>query len=194
MPNLIVCPQDEIIKRTLIIYALSPSETLPSDQEILYCNSSTIFEEIELFWKRVSISENSDCEKIYLLINMQDLLYDQAVKAKVCFEKLLAKHLDLVSDETKGPFRKFCLCTVCSSERENKSVFVTSFNRFRKNVSIDKSINEELNKYLMAKFSRGTTRSQNQLLDVEKDNLTARLIMSDRAGVGKSNYIKLPND
>ena len=70
--NLIVCPKDEIIKRTLSIYSLTPDQELPGCDEILYCNSETSFEDIELFWRRVlSVSKSNNEEKIYSLVNVQ---------------------------------------------------------------------------------------------------------------------------
>lgn len=63
VPNLIVCAQDEIINRTLSIYQFTPAQSLPTDDEILFCNSNTTFEEIELFWKRVLFDDNLDSNK-----------------------------------------------------------------------------------------------------------------------------------
>ena len=91
-PNLIICPQDEILKRALNIYRHSPEQPLPTEDEILYCNSATTHEQIELFWMRILNSSDDDLDnkhmKIYCLINVQDLLYDQAVKDnKLVFKK-----------------------------------------------------------------------------------------------------------
>lgn len=69
--NLIVCPRDEIIKRVLSIYEQSADQPLPSDDEVLYCNGETSFEEIELFWYRVLLDKDSKEEKIYSLVNVQ---------------------------------------------------------------------------------------------------------------------------
>lgn len=72
IPNLIICPEDEILKRTLNIYMLTQNQPLPTDDEILYCNSNTTFEEIDLFWKRVLNFDESDEEK-----NSKNLLFNQ---------------------------------------------------------------------------------------------------------------------
>jgi len=87
---LIVCPQDEIIRRTLNIYrltpdALTPDAPMPTDDEVIYCTADTTCEQLELFWKRVIFGDGSTCKKIYCLMNVQDLLYDQAVNAEICF-------------------------------------------------------------------------------------------------------------
>ena len=180
-PNLIICPQDEIIKRALGLYMVSPEQPLPTDDELLYCNSDTTHEQIELFWKRVLASSATDkSQKIYCLINVQDLSYDQAVKAQVCFEKLLAN----------SEIKEFVLCIFCSAEKEDKSVFVTAFNRHRKNIPMDKSIDEDLNNYLAKNFKYANESERNSLHNIDKDNLNVRIITSDKPGTGKSLYIK----
>ncbi|CAF0824304.1 unnamed protein product, partial [Brachionus calyciflorus] len=181
-PNLIICPQDEIINRTLSIYSLSPEQPLPTNEEVLYCNSKTTSEEIELFWKRVMTQEsNNDSQKIYCLINVQDLLYDQAVKAQVFYERL-------ISNRDSNSTSRFLVCIICSSEKEDKSVFVTAFNRYRRNVRLEHNSNSNLNKYLKKQFEQKNTPKS--LRKIEKDGLNVRVVTSDRAGVGKSLYIQ----
>ena len=182
VPNLIVCPQNEIIKRTLGIYMNTPNEPLPSNDEILYCNSTTNCEEVELFWKRALLTDSNDQnDKIYCLINAQNLPYDQAVKAQISFERIFTNRN---LDDSKI-YKRYSLCIICSLEKEDKSVFVTSFNKFRKNVPLDKTINNDLNLYLFEKF-----KFENSLLSkYEKDGLNSRVITTDRAGDGKSHYI-----
>ena len=58
-PNLIVCPQDEIINRALSMYTVSSNERMPTDDEIIYCNARTTSEELELFWKRVLLNKEN---------------------------------------------------------------------------------------------------------------------------------------
>ena len=188
VPNLVVCPQDEVIARTLGMYMVSGAEqALPSDDECLYCHAGTTFEQIELFWKRLLANDPSDPdEKIYALINVQDLLYDQAVKAQMCFEKLLERE---ASGSSSQPSKPFVLCLVCSAEKEDKCTFVTSFNRYRKNLPTANDTNE-VRAYLTKHFSTPSENTtQPRLVDIENDQLNARVITSDRAGVGKSTYI-----
>lgn len=151
MPNLIVCPQDEIIKRALNIYALSPDQPLPTIDEVLYCTQKTSHEEIELFWKRCMLDyARNNQQRIYCLMNVQDLLYDQAVKAHTLFERYFSSR-----DQNQYPFEetnKFLLCILCSVEREDKSLFATAFNRYRRNVPLEPDIDQKLNEYLTTHF------------------------------------------
>ncbi len=159
IPNLIICPQDEIIKRTLNIYSFGSEQTLPTNDEILYCTSRTRYEEIELFWKRCLFESGDGAadkpdntvqreQKIYSLINVQDLLYDQAVRAQTLFEKYASSREQCNSNETN----KFILCVLCSSEKEDKSIFVTAFNRYRKNVPLEPNANQSILEYLSSHF------------------------------------------
>ncbi len=176
VPNLIVCSQEEIINRALNMYTVSSKERMPTDDEIIYCNARTTSEELELFWKRVLLNKE---KKIYSLINVQDLIYDQAVKALMSFEKLQTNNL---IDKNE-----FMLCIFCSSEKEDKSVFATAFNRYKKNVPIERNIEEKLNEYL---YNHLVANKKASLKNMDKDNLCVRVITSDRSGVGKSLYVK----
>ena len=150
---------------------------MPTDDEIIYCNPRTSAEELELFWKRVLLNREN---KIYCLLNVQDLLYDQAVKALMSFEKLHTENNSLENKE-------FVLCIYCASEKEDKSVFATTFNRYKKNVPIERNIEEKLNEYLSFHL---VANKAALLKNMDKDGLSVRVITSDRSGVGKSLYIQ----
>lgn len=109
----------------------------------------------------------------------KDLSYDQAVKAQTAFEKLL-------SIQTSD--KPFTLCIICSLEKEDKSVFASAFSRHRKNIPLSADIELKLREYLSAHFK--TRQTNENLLSIEKDDLSVRVITSDRAGTGKSLYIK----
>jgi E3 ubiquitin-protein ligase RNF213 len=189
LPNLIICPQDEILKRTLSIYSLSHDQPLPTDDEILFCNSATSHEQIDLFFKRTlnSANEHQNSKKIFCLINVQDLLYDQAVKAQVTFEKMLSNR-ESNFDDLKH--KDFVLCIICSAEKEDKSVFVTAFNRYRKNIPFDKNSDKDLRIYLASHLQCASYSDSLSLKSIEKNNLNMRIVTSDRGGVGKSLYIR----
>jgi hypothetical protein len=165
IPNLIICPQDEIIKRTLSIYSFGGEQVLPTNDEVLFCTSRTRYEEIELFWKRCLFdwkkrseddktgSQIKQEQKIYSLINVQDLLYDQAVKAQTLFEKCASAREQRSSSEQSN----FILCVLCSSEKEDKSIFVTAFNRYRKNIPLEPNVNQSLLEYLSSHFKTQDT-------------------------------------
>ncbi len=181
MPNLIVCPEDEIIRRTLSVYHLTPDAQMPTDDEIIYCTSDTTLEQLELFWKRCIFDSHNE-QKIYCLVNVQELLYDQAVNAEICFERLLT------SEKARTDF---ILCIICSIEKEDKSVFATAFSRYRKNIPFDPNLDSLLKVYLTNHFKYPTTETNSLTLSsVDKDSLSVRVITSKQSSVGKSLHIR----
>ena len=199
IPNLIICPQNEVIKKTLGIYMLSPDQPLPTDDEVLYCTERTSAEQLELFWKRLlsygatndkaenvtgvdrQEAESNDTQKIYCLMNVQDLLYDQALQAQRSFDRLLTEH-----EGTNA--KPFVLCLICAAEKEDKSIFVTSFSRYKRNIpQTSVSSESEITAYLARHLAFNVP--QNKLAGIENDNLSARIITSNSSGVGKSFYV-----
>lgn len=114
-------------------------------------------------------------------MNVQDLLYDRAVKAHLTFQKLQGSQR--VSKDYK-------LCIFCSSEREDKSVLATAFSRNKKNILLDRNINEKLSAYTSEHFKISpSNESGKSLKQLDKDQLCVRVVTSDRASNGKSLYI-----
>lgn len=105
--------------------------------------------------------------------------YDQAVKAQCEFEKMLSNH------KIK---KSFTLCVICSTEREDKSVFASALSRHRKNVPLEANIEEKLRVYLTSHLKYNPEIKE--LRPVAKEALGVRVITSDRAGTGKSLYVK----
>lgn len=72
-PNLVVCPRIDQIPIALSIYASSPKQPLPSNDECLFCSNETISEEVENFFR---IAFKSNGESIYTILGLQELRYD----------------------------------------------------------------------------------------------------------------------
>ena len=181
VPNLIVCPQNQIIKHCLNIYTHSADQPLPSTDEVIYCTAKTTCEQLELFWRRCLFSQSETEAKIYCLLNVQDLLYDQAVKAHLTFEKLLG---------SQRVTKDYKLCLFCSNEKEDKSVLATAFARNKKNILLERNINEKLNEYITGHFKiRRATNAEKTLQNIDQEQLCVRVVTSDRASNGKSLYI-----
>lgn len=108
------------------------------------------------------------------------MAYDQAVKAHTEFEKMLSNRTSTKS---------FTLCVICSSEREDKSVFASALSRHRRHLALDPAnVDENLRTYLISHFKYQPSIAA--LRDEVKDGLNVRVITSDRAGTGKSLYVK----
>jgi hypothetical protein len=185
-PNLIVCLQEEIIVKTMEIYALSPQQPLPNDDEILYCTPQTTYEDVELFWKRLlsdKLNDKKVTRKIYSIVNAHDLSYDLARKSVSAFQTMLANYQ---SPQGQNRNQEYLLCIICSSERENKSesVFATHFNRYKKKLPINQDPSD-IRKYVISHFS-----SVASTVRITDENLSARVITSDRSSTGKSLFVQ----
>jgi len=101
------------------------------------------------------------------------------VQAQSEFEKMFSNY-------TSTKF--FTLCIICSAEKEDKSVFASAFSRHRKNIPNEIDVETNIRKYLSNHFKYQPMNMD--LAGVEKDGLNVRVITSDRAGTGKSLYIK----
>jgi hypothetical protein len=78
LPNLVVCDNSEIIPRVLNLYMFSPEQSLPNDEEIIFCTEATKSSEVEEFLRRAVSKSDDDSDnknKIYCLANVQNLEY-----------------------------------------------------------------------------------------------------------------------
>ena len=167
LPNLVVCDNWEIIPRVLNLYMFSPEQPLPNDDEIIFCTETTKASEIEIFLRRAVGKVDDDSDKVYCLVNVQNLEYDQAVKVAISYENLNKR-------------RDFVLCIFCSQEKADKSVLATSFYRHKKKLNENLNL-PEIEVYLRNKFINRHAAMEDFSLKVFKSN---------RSGVGKSLKIK----
>lgn len=118
-------------------------------------------------------------KRLKIDILFKDLNYEQAVKAQSAFDKMFSNYTSS---------KCFNLCVLCSSEKEDKSVFASAFTRHRKNFPLDGDVDSSLLGYLTHHFKY---QPQNRnLSEVIKDKLNVRVITSERSGTGKSLYIR----
>lgn len=86
--------------------------------------------------------------------------------------------------------KDYKLCIFCSSEREDKSVLATAFARNKKNILLDRNIDDRLSEYTSKHLKMYSTNEDGKSLErLDKDQLCVRVVRSDRASNGKSLYI-----
>ncbi len=117
-PSLIICSQRDQIKIVLSMYAYDSNAPMPTNQELLYCDASTTYEEVEIFVRRAFVSSG---KRIYTMLNVQDLSYECANKLENSYHRL------------KNGAGDFVLAVVCCSERQADSIVASLFlnNRVR---------------------------------------------------------------
>jgi hypothetical protein len=174
-PNLIVCSQHEQIQTALSIYALSPNQPMPKNDEILICTTQTTTEEVENFLRIVFKSTGN---KIYTLMNIHDLAYEATERV----EKFLQS-----SNAVLTKTSKFVLVIMCSQEKHSQSILASLYAKNKIKPVILSS--ENLENYVNQKFFRKKDRKF-LLTNYDPDFSAARVLISRSSGNGKSQYVK----
>uniref|UniRef100_A0A670Y6Z8 RING-type E3 ubiquitin transferase n=1 Tax=Pseudonaja textilis TaxID=8673 RepID=A0A670Y6Z8_PSETE len=173
-PNLILCPRSEILISTISIYMNSPKEKLPSYDEVLLCTPQTSYEQVELFMRRCLTPNNKE-KKIYTLLFADELSYDVSYKLEELYQNLYLKHSN-----------DYHLVMFCNCEREHfyiPSVFSNCIIHMTPLRPL-KEIQSYLGKHYKA------TEFGNLSTSIFKNNMCVGIVSSERAGMGKSLYIK----
>ncbi|XP_071329691.1 E3 ubiquitin-protein ligase rnf213-alpha [Trachinotus anak] len=173
-PNLIVCPHDEVLTSCISIYMNSEAETLPTYDEVLLCNSSTPYEQVELFLRRC-LSTGYRGQKIYSLLYGDLLTYDVSSKLENFFQRMKM--------QSRKDYR---LVIICSSEREH-AYLPSAFSQYRLHMVPQEPL-ARIQGYLHKHYV--VPADQCSAAAAFKDRVCVGVVSSKRAGVGKSLYIK----
>lgn len=167
-PNLIICPHDEVLTSCISIYMSSEEESLPTYDEVLLCNSSTPYEQVELFLRRC-LSTGYRGQKVYSLLYGDLLTYDVSSKLENFFQrmKLLSR-------------KDYRLVIICSSEREH-AYLPSAFSQYRLHM-IPQETMLRIQGYLHKHFV--VPEDQCSAADAFTDRLCVGVVSSVRAGVG----------
>ncbi|KAM9780063.1 E3 ubiquitin-protein ligase rnf213-alpha-like [Neosynchiropus ocellatus] len=171
-PNLIVCPPEDVLASCISIYMSSNQENLPTYDEVLLCNSSTQYEEVELFLRRC-LGEGDRGQKIYSLLYGDLLTYEVSSKMEVFFHRM-----------KKQSRKDYRLVLICSSERGS---LPSAFSQYKLPVVTQEPL-ACIQRYLHAHYV--VPAEQLSAAAAFKDRLCVGVVSSRRAGVGKSLYVK----
>lgn len=173
-PNLIICPQEEILTCCISIYMSSKEELLPTYDEVLLCNSSTPYEQVELFFRRC-LNTGYRGQKIYSLLYGDLLTYDVSCKVENFFQQMKMQSKD------------YRLIIICSSEREH-SYLPSAFSQHRLHM-VPREPLVRIQRYLHKHYTVPTDKCS--AAAVFKDRLCVGIVSSKRAGVGEYRNTKL---
>jgi hypothetical protein len=180
-PNLLVVPQDEIFSTILSLYMSDPEQSLPSAQEVLICSSSTLLEEVCLFWRKVLGGPD---HRLFCLALADNLNYDVSRKSWEEFGRLVQGGHDLPSRS------RYNLVIVCSAENEDRAYLVDALEAYRR-VNLQSASMADMKRYLISNFQQAPAVTSRFVpaasLDVEGSSV--RMVKSKRAGDGKSFFI-----
>ncbi|CAL8311059.1 unnamed protein product [Arctogadus glacialis] len=173
-PNLIVCSQEEVFNTCLSIYMSDENEALPTYDEVLLCNSSTSYEQVELFLRRC-LTPSYSGRKIYTLLYGDLLTYDVSSKVESFFQRMKLQRRE-----------DYRLVMVCSSEREHAYI-PSAFSQYRLHM-VPQEPTARIQSYLSRHYS--VPADECSAAAVFRDRLSVGVVSSERAGVGKSLYVK----
>ncbi|XP_060127041.1 E3 ubiquitin-protein ligase RNF213-like [Zootoca vivipara] len=170
-PNLILCPRSEVLASALAIYMNSPGEMLPSYDEVLLCTPQTSYEQVALFLRRC-ITPGYKGKKIYTLLFADELSYDVGYRSEELFQSLHFNHHD-----------NYRLVILCNCEREH--CYIPSvFSQFKVHMIPQQPL-KDIQGYLENHYKATQPPSS-----VFKDQMCVGIVASERAGAGKSLYVK----
>lgn len=168
-PNLVVCGHSEVLPAALAIYMQTPSQPLPSYDEVLLCTPETTFEEVALLLRRC-LTLGSWGHRVYSLLYADQLSYDVACQAEVLFQSL----------RTQRPREDYQLVMVCDCEREH--CYLPSAFSQHKVLFTPQAPLEAIQAYLARHY-----RVPEQIPSaaaVFRDRMCVGIVASERAGVG----------
>ncbi|XP_072299387.1 E3 ubiquitin-protein ligase rnf213-alpha-like [Eucyclogobius newberryi] len=173
-PNLIICPHEDILTSCISTYMSSKDESLPTQDEVLLCTSTTPYEQVELFLRRC-LSCGYRGDKIYSLLYADVLTYDVSSKAESFFQSL--------NTQSRRDYR---LIIFCSSEREH-AYLPSAFSQYKVHM-VPQAPLARIKEYLHDHYV--VPEGHCSAAAAFKDRLCVGIVSSRRAGVGKSLYIK----
>ncbi|XP_072028229.1 E3 ubiquitin-protein ligase rnf213-alpha-like [Amphiura filiformis] len=177
-PNLIVRSAGDIWTTVLSLY-MHEGGHLPTQEEVLICNTATTLEQVLLLWRRAL---SDQLKRVFCLVRADLLDYDVSVKAEQQLHHLM---------QGKAGYH---LVILSSSEREDSSHIVTALDQYRVDIPGVPSI-AEIQAYLrqeleaQAQSVQDTTRVHPAAM-ITPHGCTVEVIVSSRPGVGKSLAIK----
>nr|XP_022293483.1 E3 ubiquitin-protein ligase rnf213-alpha-like isoform X1 [Crassostrea virginica] len=179
VPNLLLCPQDEILNTVLTIYSHDPEQPLPQSDEILMCTPHTTLDEVEIFWRR-AVFDTTD--RLYCLVSGDLLDYEVSDRAE--------RRLDYHMQKAQERDILYKLVVVCSTEKENHSRIVAALDKYRR-PPLPLLSHEKTAKYIKDKLTFNIKKPPvKPSAEADIDNCTVRVVKSWRAGVGKTLHKK----
>ena len=185
-PNLVIIPQNDMLRGILSLYMREFRLVLPSAQEVLICSPTTSVEEICLFWRKALLDPNH--RRLFCLARADSLSYEVSRKSWKEFNRLTQNFRNTLH------YAAYKFVVICSAENEDKSYMVDALDSYRRaNVPLPSL--SEIQSYLRDKFNRMPTSHLGlggQLFptaSLDHQNSSVRVVRSSRAGDGKSFFI-----
>ncbi|WAR16700.1 R213A-like protein, partial [Mya arenaria] len=133
---------------------------------------------VEIFIRRSMFGERG---KLHCLVNADLLDFDVSEAAGHFIE-------ECIQEKYYQKENKYKLFIICCRENENRSPLVSSLQKYMRPAIPFET--EELSQYLLSKFTAKNGSDQTLASDVDLEKSNTRVVLSERAGVGKSLFAK----
>ncbi|CAN0131544.1 unnamed protein product [Rangifer tarandus platyrhynchus] len=174
-PNLVVCGHSEVLPAALAIYMRTPHQPLPTYDEVLLCTPETTFEEVALLLRRC-LTAGSQGLGVYSLLYADQLSYEVACRAEALFRRLCTQ-----------PHRThYRLVMICDCEREH-CYLPSAFSQHKVLVTPQAPL-KDIQAYLAHHFR--VPEETPSAAAVFQDRMCVGIVASERAGVGRSLFVK----
>nr|CAI9700547.1 unnamed protein product [Rangifer tarandus platyrhynchus] len=174
-PNLVVCGHSEVLPAALAIYMRTPHQPLPTYDEVLLCTPETTFEEVALLLRRC-LTPGSQGLGVYSLLYADQLSYEVACRAEALFRRLCTQ-----------PHRThYRLVMICDCEREH-CYLPSAFSQHKVLVTPQAPL-KDIQAYLAHHFR--VPEETPSAAAVFQDRMCVGIVASERAGVGRSLFVK----
>ncbi|XP_074199996.1 E3 ubiquitin-protein ligase RNF213 isoform X3 [Camelus bactrianus] len=174
-PNLVICGHSEVLPAALAIYMQTPSQPLPTYTEVLLCTPGTTFEEVALLLRRC-LTPGAHGLGVYSLLFADQLSYEVACRAEALFLSLcMQRHRE-----------DYQLVMVCDCEREH-CYLPSAFSQHKVLVTPQAPL-KDIQAYLAHHFQ--VPEQIPSAAAVFRDRMCVGVVASERAGVGKSLFVR----
>nr|XP_040124466.1 E3 ubiquitin-protein ligase RNF213 [Ictidomys tridecemlineatus] len=175
-PNLVLCGHSEVLLAALAIYMQAPGQPLPTFDEVLLCTPGTTLEEVALLLRRC-LAPVSQGHKVYSLLFADQLSYEVACQAEALFRSLC----------TQCPREDYQLVLVCDAAQE-RCYLPSAFSQHKAHLIPQASSLHAIQAYLARHYQ--VPAQTLSAAAVFRDRMCVGIVSSERAGVGKSLYVK----
>ncbi|XP_010616884.1 E3 ubiquitin-protein ligase RNF213 isoform X1 [Fukomys damarensis] len=174
-PNLVLCGHSEVLLAALAIYMQAPDEPLPTFDEVLLCTPETTFEEVALLLRRC-LTPGAQGHKVHSLLFADQLSYEVACQVEALFHGLCTQHRR----------EDYQLVMVCDAAREH-CLLPSAFSQHKALFTPQASL-VHIQAYLEHHYK--VPEPSMAAASVFRDRTCVGIVASERAGVGKSLYVK----
>ena len=165
-PNLILCPEKEMLPICLSLYAFDETKNVPRNDEVLICSSHTSIEQIELFCRK---SFHDQTGRIFCIVHAEYMDFRSCV------------HVEKILQESTVSNHEYKLVFLASKELNEQTYISTSLEKFLMPAPF-------LNYDLLRKYLLQNLVQSKQSADPSQ--CSGRVVVSKEAGNGKSLVVK----